>query len=218
MKKGILFDLDGTLWDSAEGVAASWNEVLEEKGRPERCTVDSIHSVMGKTMDAIGRILFPRDTEEEAGRLMEQCMERENAYLLEHGGILYEGLEETLKALRERGYFLAIVSNCQKGYIEAFLTHHGLEAWIQDLECFGNTGRGKGENIRRVVERNRLDRALYLGDTMGDYEAAREAGTDFLHAAYGFGQVPAGTPAIRDIRELPEACAKWAGEQKAQKA
>ena len=69
MKKGILFDLDGTLWDSAEGVAASWNEVLEEKGRPERCTVESIHSVMGKTMDAIGRILFPRDTEEEAGRL-----------------------------------------------------------------------------------------------------------------------------------------------------
>ena len=48
--------------------------------------------------------------------------------------------------------------------------------------------------------------------------SAREAGTDFLHAAYGFGQGPAGTPAIRDIRELPEACAKWAGEQKAQKA
>ncbi len=203
MKKGILFDLDGTLWDSAEGVAAAWNEALEEMGRPERVTVQSVHGVMGKTMDVIARETFPAEPWDRAEKLMNFCLQRENDYLREHGGILYQGLEETLALLRQKGYFLAIVSNCQEGYIEAFLAYHGLEKYFDDTENFGHTGHGKGDNIRLVVNRNRLEQAAYLGDTQGDWEAAREAGIPFIHAAYGFGTVPAGTPAIRSIQELP---------------
>ncbi|MBQ8073058.1 MAG: HAD family hydrolase [Clostridia bacterium] len=208
MKKGILFDLDGTLWDSAEGVTRSWNVALERLGRPERMTLDSIHGLMGKTMDTIAMECFFGEPKEKALQVLDACVQEENEYLLAHGGILYEGLEETLKTLKALGYFLAIVSNCQEGYIEAFLAHHRLESYFDDTENFGHTGRGKGYNIRLVVDRNQLDEALYLGDTQGDYDAAREAGIPFLHAAYGFGTVPAGTPAIADIRELPFRAAK----------
>ncbi len=212
MKKGILFDLDGTLWDSAEGVCESWNVVRERRGLPYRVDVAEMHRQMGKTMEAIAYSLFPDQEKGEALRILQECTDYENEYLLTRGGILYDGLEETLGLLREQGFFLAVVSNCQKGYIEAFLDHHGLGSCFDDTECFGNTGRGKGENIRRVAERNGLDRTLYVGDTLGDWEASREAGTDFLHAAYGFGQVPEGTPAVRELRELPAACAKWAAD------
>jgi phosphoglycolate phosphatase len=58
-----------------------------------------------------------------------------------------------------------------------------------------------------VVERNNLDKAVYVGDIMGDYESAMKAGIGFIHAAYGFGTVPAGTPFINSITELPEAVA-----------
>ena len=204
MKKGILFDLDGTLWDCAEGLAAARNEALTEMGRPERVTTGSIHGLMGKTMDVIAWETFPTEPKPEAERLLAFCLKRENRYLREHGGILYEGLEDTLRELKRRGYFLGIVSNCEEGYIEAFLAHHGLAAYFDDTENFGHTGRGKGSNIRLVKERNGLDWVLYLGDTQGDYDAAAEAGVLFLHAAYGFGTVPEGTPAIRDFRELPD--------------
>ena len=204
MIKGVLFDLDGTLWDSAEGVAAAWNEALALLERPERVTEEMVHSVMGKTMDVIARGMFPKETPAEADRLMAVCLDRENRYLEQHGGRLYEGLEETLAKLKEQGFFLGIVSNCQEGYIEAFLSYHGLEKYFDDTECFGHTLDGKGKNIRRVVDRNGLDPALYVGDTRGDYDAAEEAGIPFLHAAYGFGTVPEGTPLIRDFRELPE--------------
>ena len=203
MKKGILFDLDGTLWDSAEGVAASWNLALAGMGMPPRATAEGVHAVMGKTMDVIARLFFPEMPDEEAQRRMAVCMKTENEYLRIHGGKLFEGLEETLGALRRNGWFLAVVSNCQEGYIEAFLERHGLGDYFDDRECFGHTGRGKGSNIRLVLERNGLERALYLGDTRGDYDAAAEAGIPFLHAAYGFGEVPEGTPRIGDIRELP---------------
>ncbi len=204
MKKGILFDLDGTLWDSREAVAVSWNIALERMGRPERCTAEWIGSQMGKTMDAFAMALFPAETLDEARRMLAECMEEENEYVRVHGGILMEGLEDTLRILKEKGYFLAIVSNCQEGYIEAFLEHHQLGRYIDDTENFGRTGMGKGANIRLVKERNGLDAALYLGDTQGDLDAAAEAGVPFLHAAYGFGKVPDGTPAITDIRQLPE--------------
>lgn len=61
-RKGILFDLDGTLWDSAEAVTLSWNRVLERIGRPERMTTEWMYALMGKTMDDIAMAVFPTET------------------------------------------------------------------------------------------------------------------------------------------------------------
>ena len=54
-----------------------------------------------------------------------------------------------------------------------------------------------------VLERSGMDRALYLGDTQGDLDAADRAGIPFVHAAYGFGKVDRPVPAIHDLAELP---------------
>ena len=52
MKQGIIFDMDGTLWDSAENVAKSWNEAIKKDGSVKReLTTADIQGVMGKTMD-----------------------------------------------------------------------------------------------------------------------------------------------------------------------
>ena len=86
-------------------------------------------------------------------------------------------------------YDLYIVSNCQCGYIEQFLRKTQLEAYIKDIECFGNTGKNKGENIRLLVKRNSLKAPVYIGDTKGDCDASKEAGVPFIFASYGFGNV-----------------------------
>ncbi|MBO5426297.1 MAG: HAD family hydrolase, partial [Lachnospiraceae bacterium] len=191
MKKGIIFDMDGTLWDSAEGVAKSWMEVLAEE-YPElpEITEDDIQAVMGKTMDVIARLLFPTLTEEKQMEVLDKCCVRENDYLAEHGGVLYPELENTLAKL-QKDYNLYIVSNCQSGYIEAFLQHYDFEKYFEDIECYGNNELSKGENIKLIVERNNLDKVVYVGDIQGDYEATMEAGLPFIHAAYGFGTISA---------------------------
>lgn len=205
MKKGIVFDMDGTLWDSAENVAKSWSLVVEKSDLIDKAlTKEDIQGVMGKTMDVIADILFAELDKTQRMQLLEECCETENEYLRAHGGVLYEGVEETFAKLKEQGYHLAIVSNCQKGYIEAFLDYYNLWNYIEDIECYGNNLKQKGDNIREVVERNHLDAAVYVGDIQGDYDASCKAGVNFIHAAYGFGTIDAKVPAIQSITELPD--------------
>lgn len=211
-KKGIIFDMDGTLWDSSEGVAVSWMEIINREYGMERViTSEDVQSVMGKTMDKIAEALFPEIPKEPRLELLRKCCEYENEYLGIHGGILYPDLEDTLKVLQGK-YDLYIVSNCQAGYIEAFLEHYGFQHYFKDIECYGNSGYQKSENIRIIVERNHLDKAVYVGDIQGDYDAAMAAGVSFIHAAYGFGTIAQETAEISAFAELPKAAGEILGE------
>lgn len=207
MKKGIIFDMDGTLWDSAASVAGCWTEVLKNRYRGIRTvTEEDLQSVMGLTMDKLAAALFPNVEESRRMQMLEDCCDAENAYLEQHGAVLYDGLEEVLKELQEK-YHLYIVSNCQSGYIEAFLTYYGFGHYFEDIECYGNNQLKKGDNIRNVVERNGLEKAVYVGDIQGDYDASCEAGVAFIHAAYGFGTIEQEVEKIASLRELLE-CVK----------
>ena len=203
-KYGIIFDMDGTLWDSASEVAASWTEVVKREYQPERViTKEDMQSVMGKPMDLLSAALFPELSEKEREELMGKCCVEENEYLREHGGKLYPDVEETLKKLSAK-YRLFIVSNCQSGYVEAFLYHYHFEKYFDDIECYGNNGLGKGDNIKEIVGRNNLVKAVYVGDIQGDYDASMEAGVKFIHAAYGFGSIKQDVPRIMGMKQLPD--------------
>ena len=204
MKKGIIFDMDGTLWNSAANVAVSWNLAMEEFGyKREPLTEKDIQSIMGMTMAAIADKLFTGLDDGGRAALRSLCETRENEYLAEHGGVLYPKLRETMEKLK-KDYHLYIVSNCQAGYIEAFLDYYGFRDLFEDIECFGNNFRQKSENIRLIADRNALDDAVYVGDIQADLDSARAAGCRFIHARYGFGEIPEAVPAIESLDELPE--------------
>jgi len=203
-KRGLIFDMDGTLWDSAEGVAKSWSEKASEMLKEERViTTEDIQGVMGMTMDKLAAVIFPDLDEKTRMDVLDQCGKYENAYLEEHGGILYPDLEETLKKLQKK-FHLYIVSNCQSGYIEAFLTHYGFGKYFEDIECYGNNLLGKADNIKLLYDRNELDEAYYVGDIQADYEASTAAGVPFIHASYGFGKMEQETAVIKTFAELDD--------------
>lgn len=201
-KQGIIFDMDGTLWDSSEGVARAWSEVVAKRYTDKRViTAEELQSVMGKTMDKLAEALFPELEEAVRMELLQACCEEENEYLRKNGGVLYDGLESVLQILQQN-YPLYIVSNCQSGYIEAFLSYYQFEKYFEDIECYGNNGLGKCDNIHDIVVRNNLDDAIYVGDIQADYDASKKAGAKFIHAAYGFGTIQQEVPAINTLSEL----------------
>ena len=207
--EAIIFDLDGTMWDALEAIRLTWNQVVTNhpECRNEPISAQELSGCLGLPMTEIAGKLFPKTTPGQQQALMAECCELENAYLREHGAILYPELEETLLALKKE-YKLLVVSNCQSGYIESFIEAHKLSACFDDIECWGNNHLSKGENNRLIMERNHITKAVYVGDTAGDEASAREAGIPFIFAAYGFGKAVAPDYTIREFTELPRLMAE----------
>lgn len=201
--KNIIFDVDGTLWDTTEVVAKAWNRAILEIGETAAIiTSSALKKEFGKPMDVIADNLFYDASERKRELILQQCCKYEHDALIENtDNLMYQDVKETIRKLSEKcGLF--IVSNCQSSYIELFMEKAGIEKYITDYECFGNTGKGKGENIKLVIERNNLEDVVYVGDTQGDYEATVFVGIPFVFAKYGFGSVENFYLAISEIKEL----------------
>ncbi len=203
--EAIIFDLDGTMWNALDGIHLTWNQVVANHSayRKEPISFEELEGCLGLPMTEIAARLFPSTTAEQQQALMDECCAKENDYLAEHGGILYPRLEETLLKLK-KSYQLFVVSNCQPGYIESFIKAHKLEKCFDDIECWGNNLLPKGENNKLIMERNKVTRAVYVGDTAGDEESARVAGIPFIFAKYGFGEAKAPDYILDAFSNLPE--------------
>lgn len=198
----IIFDVDGTIWDSSKSAAESWNIAIREYTDLELVLEpSSLSRHFGKTMTDLAKAVFPMLSENERLNLLERCYEVENTYLEDHPGILYDGVADTIKELSKR-YPLYIVSNCQRGYIEVMLKTSGLSPYIKDHLCFGQTQVCKAETIRMLMERNRLKSPVYVGDTQGDADSCKAAGIPFIFAEYGFGTVADAGTRIQTFSEL----------------
>jgi phosphoglycolate phosphatase len=206
MFDSIIFDMDGTLWDSTKEVAFAFLEVIKKK-HPEvtdEVTVERLQGLFGLPLDVIAVKLFQSVSEEHAVKVMTECCEYECEYLAQHGAYLYEGLEVALTKLSER-YKLFIVSNCQEGYIQCFFrANPQLKRYFTDYEYPGHSGKLKADNIRIIMERNNLKEPVYVGDTLGDAQASMEAGVPFIYARYGFGEVSEYYDVVDSLNELTD--------------
>ena len=189
MYDGIIFDIDGTLWDSRRGVAESWNTALREKTDYD-ITLDyeELGKLFGKPMNEIFAAIFPDMSEEETTELIPVFYDYEHRYLASHPPALYEGTMDTLRALAAR-YPLYIVTNAQCGYIECLFEAAGIGKYFTDWLCYGDTGAQKDVTMRMLIEKNGLKNPVYIGDTQGDYDACKRANVPMIYASYGLGEV-----------------------------
>lgn len=199
----IIFDLDGTLWDSSANVVVAWQKAKEQVDYiKEDFTRPIIHSITGMTYKAIFETLLPYLNEEQREEFKNLAGKHELEILYEKGGDLYPGLEDALQQL-SRHYKLFIVSNCQSGYIEVFFKISGFEHYFIGHQCYGTKNQPKAENIRDIINDHNLQAPVYIGDTMGDYNAATKAGVPFIFVDYGFGKVEEGQVAsVSSLAEL----------------
>ena len=187
--ESLIFDIDGTLWDSRALVAEGYNIQLRKEGLDHLCvSAETLRPLFGRVMTEIAGILFASVPEDQRMALMERCMDTENRYLHENPcRIGYPKVQAVLAELAKT-HRLFIVSNSQKGYPELCMDKLGLAPYFQGHLCFGDTGTSKGQTIRTLMQQHHITSCVYIGDTQGDYEATVEAGIPFLWAAFGFGQ------------------------------
>lgn len=202
MKKALIFDIDGTLWDSRRPVAIAWDHIIkQETGKSQGLNAENVSYLFGKPMDEIAALLFPGKTKEQQMALGRKCFDYETEYLAGDPGTLFPNVRQTLETLA-KSYPLYIVSNCQCGYIQVFLACTGLSPLFQGHLCFGDTGTSKGKTIRRLMSEHGITDAVYIGDTQGDANACKEADVPFVFAEYGFGSVKEADNTIQAFSDL----------------
>ena len=201
--ESLIFDIDGTLWDSRALVAEGYNIQLKAEGLEHLfVNAEILRTQFGRTMKEIADDLFASIPAPQRYEQMERCMESEDRLLrADPCNIGYPGVLETIRQLAKE-YRLFIVSNSQCGYPELCMEKMGLTPYIQGHMCFGDTGTSKGKTIRALMERHGIENCAYIGDTQGDYEATVEAGVPFIWCAYGFGTPKGYAAKIEQFEDL----------------
>lgn len=199
----LIFDIDGTLWDSRALVAEGYNIQLKQEGLDHLCVdAEILKAQFGKVKDDIADDLFASIPAPERYRLIDRCMDMERQYMRENEcRIGYTGVRETMEQLAKK-YRLFLVSNCECGYPELCIEKMGLTPYVQGHLCFGDTGTSKGKTILKLMKEHNIQNCAYIGDTQGDYQATLEAGIPFIWASYGFGNPEGYAKKIHSFEEL----------------
>jgi phosphoglycolate phosphatase len=197
----LIFDLDGTLWNTVDLCVRAWNRALQELDIPRSVSAADLQGVMGLNAEETRDRLFYDLPREQGNAAIARAFDKEVELLTTEGGTLYPGVREGVTRLAAH-LPLYLVSNCEVPYLEVFFSSSGLSSLFKDSECYGRTGRSKGENIRSLMDRNDLHTALYVGDTESDRVASHFAGIPFAYMTYGFGSPRDYTVALDTFDDL----------------
>lgn len=201
---GVIFDVDGTLWDSTEVVKDAWNRAFIDSGYDDpKITADRLKGLFGLPMADIIKDIFPEGSPSEIEMLTPVIYQKEDEYLRKSGGRLYPAIIETIEDIA-KSVPVYIVSNCQEGYIELFMEKTGSEKYITDHLCPGDTGLFKADNLSKIINDHRLSAPVYVGDTVMDRDACETSGCTFIYARYGFGEVNGCRYTVDSPKELKE--------------
>lgn len=202
--ESIIFDVDGTLWDSRELLAGAYNDQLAREGLTHiHVTAEKLRPLFGKTMTKLADGVFEAVPAPERYALMDRCILRMDEHLEKYANtsIGYPDIRSTMEVLAKK-HRLFIVSNGQKGYPQMAAKKLEIADLMSGYLSFGDTGMSKGKTIAQLMEKENIQSAVYVGDTQGDLEACREAGIPFIWAAFGFGKPEAWDAKIEKLSDL----------------
>jgi phosphoglycolate phosphatase len=179
----VVFDLDGTLNRTDLFSVPAIREIQRKFGVPES-DYDTILSSYGTTHEEFMEIIFPGGGEEAARFYYEHIEEKETKYYPR--ARCYDGIQAMLDGLHHAGCLTAVCSNATMRYIHGALGAIGLTDRIDVIQALEPGMRNKSQSLAHLLKRIRPGRALMVGDTLFDYQAAQDNGLPFIGCSYGF--------------------------------
>jgi len=183
-----LWDMDGTLVDTAELHFAAWEEVCRELGRP--FSRADFAATFGRRNPEIIRWLFgdQRFDEKEIADLGERKEELYRAAARIHGVVPLPGVADLLEGLRRAGFRQAIGSSAPRGNLDLILTMTGLAHYFVAVVAMEDTQRGKPDPQVFQVAAERLgalpERSVVLEDAVAGVEAAKAGGMKCIAVSF----------------------------------
>ena len=189
--KYILFDLDGTLIDSKEGIISAARFALDKMGVPETQIVN-LERIIGPPLKSSFKNFFSL-SEEFADKAIEYYREyyRDRSIF---DNTLYDGIVPMLQMLISEGYILAVATSKPTVFANRILDKHNLTKYFHLIEGanLDDTHADKFDIISSVCEKlsiYNVSQAIMIGDRMYDINGANAIGMDSIGVLYGFGSL-----------------------------
>lgn len=212
MYQVLLFDLDGTLTASGEGITKSVQYALRRLGR-EAEDLKALEVFVGPPL-LEQFVRFCGMSEKEAVQGVHYYRERYNVTgLFENRP--YEGIREMLKTLKDKGFILGVASSKPDGMVKRILEHFGLTEYFREI--VGSDPEKMKMSKADVIEiilgrlgyRDRREEAVMIGDRNQDVNGARQAGLSCIGVTYGYGSYEELSEAgadkiVESVKELQE--------------
>lgn len=199
----IIFDIDGTLWEASEITMIAANSIADEYKEIPKVSIEDIYKVMGLGKRDIAQILMPNVELSKAMGYVDLQTKLAIDLINKNGAHIYENVSSVIKYLSKK-YKLGIITNNFDDYVKLFLEKSNLKRFFIDYIGNASYGISKKEAIEKMMSRNNVSLACYIGDIKKDMQAAYDANIDFIHAKYGFEPNLECEKIINDISELKE--------------
>jgi len=189
--KGVFFDLDGTLFDTAPELTFATNQMLKDIDLQE-LESDIIKSFIGKGADNLVRKSISYSSKQDPEILFRKARQLFDKYYILNAAqsLPYDGVEEALIKLKKKKLSLACVTNKPEIYTQVILEESGLISYL-DLVVAGDTvSRKKPDPMQLQYSCEKLElepkQAIMVGDSFNDIEAGFSAGTYVVTVPYGY--------------------------------
>ena len=182
-----IFDLDGTLLDTLQDLAASVNYALRQHHMPEH-SIDDVRRFVG---NGVRRLMERAIPEGAANPAFEAAFATFRKYYMEHSLDTtrpYDGIPELIHELKKRGCRMAVVSNKMMAATQE-LVHHffpEIEVAIGEDEAAGIRKKPAPDTVFAAMKQLGEGSAVYVGDSDVDLATARNSGLPCISVLWGF--------------------------------
>jgi phosphoglycolate phosphatase len=183
----IIFDLDGTLIDSSDGILAAVDLAFESCQVEKKIPLSS--ELIGPPLGTLLRMLSGSDDEQILASLAQafkQCYDGEGYKKT----MAFEGITEMLNILASKGITLFILTNKRINPTQSIVSYFGWEQVFEAIYALDMYPQftTKAEVIHYVVQQRNLslNNTVYVGDTVADFHAARSNGMTYFMVSWGY--------------------------------
>lgn len=191
MKKSIIFDMDGTLFQTEKILEESLNQTLEQLDELQmyyiNTPVEKYKEIMGVPLDEVWRNLLIKPSDENITNANQIFQKSLITCIKSNKGMLYDYVEEVLEYIKSKNYDIFIASNGDVEYLNAIYEKYQLEKYIKNVYSINEIeSSSKTTLIKHIIKVENTKPQFVVGDRLSDFLAGKENNIEVIGCKFYF--------------------------------